>query len=295
MDAVVVTAPRPQAAPFDYHPPRLLRRLGRHRGALVSSIVLVALTLIAILAPLVATHDPIVPDFQARLAPPSAEHRLGTDHLGRDVFSRIVHGARVSLRVGLTAVTVAVVLGLLLGLPAGYYGGRIDLLATRLIDSLMAFPGLFLALAIMTALGPGLENGMIALGVAGTPSYARLIRGSTLAARQQAYVEAARCLGCSDVRIMCVHLLPNIVGPLIVLATLGLGQTIVAAASLSFLGLGAQPPTPEWGAMLGDGRDYIFSAWWTSVFPGLAILIATLAINTVGDGLREALDPQQLS
>jgi peptide/nickel transport system permease protein len=147
----------------------------------------------------------------------------------------------------------------------------------------------------MTALGPGLENGMIALGIAGTPSYARLIRGSTLAARQQAYVEAARCMGCSDLRIMGVHLLPNIVGPLIVLATLGLGQTIVAAASLSFLGLGAQPPTPEWGAMLGDGRDYIFTAWWTSVFAGLAILIATLAINTVGDGLREALDPQQLA
>jgi peptide/nickel transport system permease protein len=209
------------------------------------------------------------------------------------VFSRVVYGSRVSLRVGLLAVAVAVVLGLALGVPAGFYGGKVDLLATRVIDSLMAFPGIFLAMAIMTALGPGLRNGMIALGISGTPSYARLIRGVILSAKENTYVEAARCLGCSDLRIMRLHLVPNVVGPLTVVATLGLGQTIVAAAALSFLGLGAQPPSPEWGAMLGDAREYIYSAWWTSVFPGLAILFATIAINMVGDGLREALDPQQ--
>lgn len=295
MDVAVVSTPRWRSALLGYHTPRVVRRLGRHRGAVVSGAVLFGLVVIAVFAPVVATHDPIAPDFQARLQPPSAEHRLGTDALGRDVFSRIVYGARISLRVGLSAVSVAVVLGLVVGLPAGYYGRWVDQVATRAIDSLMAFPGIFLALAIMTALGPGLDNGMIALGVAGTPSYARLIRGSTLAAKEHAYVEAARCLGCSDLRIMGTHLLPNVIGPLIVLATLGLGQTIVAAASLSFLGLGAQPPTPEWGAMLGDGRDYIYAAWWNSVFAGLAILIATLAINNLGDGLREALDPQQLA
>jgi ABC-type dipeptide/oligopeptide/nickel transport system permease subunit len=267
--------------------------MSRHRGALVSTLLLVALVLMALLAPEIATHNPVRADFHARLQPPSRAHLFGTDNLGRDVFSRVVYGARISLRVGLVAVAVAVVLGLAVGVPAGFYGGRVDLLATRLIDSLMAFPGIFLALAIMTALGPGLRNGMIALGIAGTPSYARLIRGVVLAAKENAYVEAARCTGCSDWRVMCLHLLPSVVGPLTVVATIGLGQTIVAAASLSFLGLGAQPPSPEWGAMLGDARQYIYTAWWTSVFPGLAILFATIAINMVGDGLREALDPQQ--
>jgi peptide/nickel transport system permease protein len=270
-----------------------LRRMSRHRAALVSSVLLAALLLTAALAPVIAPYKPAAANFRARLEPPSRAHLFGTDHLGRDVFSRIVYGSRISLRVGLVAVAVAVVLGLALGVPAGFYGGWVDLLATRLIDSLMAFPGILLALAIMTALGPGLRNGMIALGVAGTPGYARLIRGVVLAAREHTYVEAARCLGCSDWRIMRLHLAPNVVGPLVVVATIGLGQTIVAAAGLSFLGLGAQPPSPEWGAMLGDARQYIYSAWWTSVFPGLAILFATIAINMVGDGLREALDPQQ--
>jgi peptide/nickel transport system permease protein len=295
MNVVVAVPPRQRALAFDYRVPRLLRRLTRHKGALVSGVVLLVLVLLAVFAPLVASHDPTAAEFQARLQPPSSDHLLGTDALGRDIFSRIVYGGRISLSVGLIAVAVAVVLGLGIGIPAGYYGGWVDGFATRVIDSLMAFPGIFLALAIMTALGPGLEHGMIALGIAGAPSYARLVRGSTLSASQHAYVEAARCLGCSDFRIMGMHLVPNVIGPLIVLATIGLGQTIVAAASLSFLGLGAQPPSPEWGAMLGDGRDYIYSAWWTSVFAGLAILIATLAINTVGDGLREALDPQQLA
>jgi ABC-type dipeptide/oligopeptide/nickel transport system permease subunit len=265
----------------------------RHRAAVLSAFLLAGLLVVAALAPAIATHNPIKPDFRARLQPPSGDHLLGTDHLGRDVFSRIVYGSRISLRVGFIAVAVAVVLGLVLGVPAGFYGGRVDLLMTRVIDSLMAFPGIFLAMAIMTALGPGLRNGMIALGIAGTPSYARLIRGVILSAKENTYVEAARCLGCSDLRIMRLHLVPSVVGPLVVVATIGLGQTIVAAAGLSFLGLGAQPPSPEWGAMLGDGREFIYSAWWTSVFPGLAILFATIAINMVGDGLREALDPQQ--
>jgi ABC-type dipeptide/oligopeptide/nickel transport system permease subunit len=295
MDVLVAAPPRRRPLAFDLRAPRLVRRLSRHKGALVSSIVLLTLVLLAVFAPLIASYDPTAANFQARLQPPSAAHLLGTDALGRDVFSRILYGGRISLSVGLIAVLVAVVLGLGIGLPSGFYRGWVDGFATRLIDSLMAFPGIFLALAIMTALGPGLEHGMIALGIAGAPSYARLIRGSTLSASQHAYIEAARCVGCSDVRIMGLHLVPNVIGPLIVLATVGLGQTIVAAASLSFLGLGAQPPSPEWGAMLGDGRDYIYSAWWASVFAGLAILIATVAINIVGDGLREALDPQQLA
>jgi peptide/nickel transport system permease protein len=281
------------SARFESQGFQTVRRLTRHRAALVGALVLLALVIVALLAPLVATHDPVAAEAGARFVPPSAAHLLGTDHLGRDIFSRIVYGARISLRVGVSAVSVAVILGLLLGMPAGYYGGWVDLGVTRLIDSLMAFPGIFLALAIMAALGPGLDNAMVALGIAGTPSYARLIRGSTLSAKENAYIEAARCLGASDLRIMWCHLLPSILGSLIVMATLGLGQTIVAAASLSFLGLGAQPPTPEWGAILGDGRDYVYRAWWPSVFPGLAILVATVAINVVGDGLREALDPQQ--
>lgn len=270
-----------------------IRRMIRHRGALVSAALLALLIAVAVFAPAIATHSPITADFKARLQPPSSAHLFGTDQLGRDIFSRVVYGSRISLRVGLVAVAVAVVLGLILGVPAGFYGGWVDLTSSRVIDSLMAFPGIFLALAIMTALGPGLRNGMIALGVAGTPGYARLIRGVVLSAKEQTYVEAARSIGCSDFRVMRLHLLPTVVGPLIVVSTIGLGQTIVAAASLSFLGLGAQPPSPEWGAMLGDARQYIYSAWWTSVFPGIAILFATIAINMVGDGLREALDPQQ--
>jgi peptide/nickel transport system permease protein len=258
---------------------------------MVGLAILLLLIVAAILAPYIATHDPIEVAPTARLLPPSSEHLLGTDRLGRDVFSRVIYGTRISLRVGLIAVGLALVFGLSLGLVSGYYGGTADLLITLLLDMILAFPSLLLALLIIAALGVGLGNAMLALGVAGIPTYARVVRSSTLAAKENLYVDAARVVGCRAGRIVVFHLLPNVASPLIVVATLGLGQTILAAAGLSFLGLGAQPPTPEWGTILGDGRQVLYQAWWVATFPGLAIVVAVLAINLLGDGLREALDP----
>jgi peptide/nickel transport system permease protein len=253
--------------------------------------MLLFLALVAVLAPHIATHDPIDLAPKNRLLPPSSEHLFGTDRLGRDVFSRVVYGTRISLRVGLSAVALALVFGLLFGLISAYYGGVPDLLITLLLDIMLAFPNLLLALLIVATLGVGLENTMLALGVAGIPTYARVVRSSALAAKENLYMDAARVVGCRPGRIIAMHLLPNVISPLIVVATLGLGQCILAAAGLSFLGLGAQPPTPEWGAILGDGRQVLYQAWWVATFPGLAIVAAVLAINLLGDGLREALDP----
>jgi peptide/nickel transport system permease protein len=264
----------------------------RQRGALVGLVILAALALMAVGAPWLSPRDPIKTAARDALQPPGARFVLGSDQFGRDVASRVLHGARISLTIGLISVSIAVALGAPLGLVSGYYGGRLDMLIMRVMDVLLAFPGILLALAIVSVLSPGLTNVMIAVGLSAVPSYARLVRASTLAARENLYVEAARALGGRDLGILVRYILPNVVAPLIVIATLGLGTAILSAAALGFLGLGSQPPQPEWGRMLGEGRDYLREAWWISTFPGLGIMLTVLAMNLLGDGLRDVLDPR---
>jgi len=272
--------------------PGALPRLLRQRGAALGVVILGALALMALAAPWLSPRDPIKTSPREALQPPGSRFLLGSDQFGRDVASRALHGARVSLTVGLIAVSIAVALGTPVGLVSGYYGGRIDGFMMRVVDVLLAFPGILLALAIVTVLSPGLNNVMIAVGLAAVPNYARLVRASVLSAREQLYVEAARALGSRDVSIVARYILPNVVAPLIVTATLGLGTAILSAAALSFLGLGSQPPQPEWGRMLSEGRDYLREAWWISTVPGLGIMLTVLAMNLLGDGLRDVLDPR---
>jgi peptide/nickel transport system permease protein len=266
--------------------------LGRHRGALIGLLILAALAAMAVGAPWLSARDPIRTAPREALQPPGARFVLGSDQFGRDVASRVLHGARVSLLVGVISVSIAVGLGAPIGLVSGYYGGRLDALIMRVMDVMLAFPGILLALAIVSVLSPGLGNVMIAVGLSAVPGYARLVRATVLSAREHLYVEAARALGGRDGGILVRDILPNVVAPLIVTATLGLGGAILSAAALSFLGLGSQPPQPEWGRMLSEGRDYLREAWWISTFPGLGILLTVLAMNLVGDGLRDVLDPR---
>jgi peptide/nickel transport system permease protein len=266
--------------------------LGRQRGAVVGLVILGGLALMALGAPWLSPRDPIRTAARDALQPPGARFVLGSDQFGRDVASRVLHGARVSLTVGLIAVSIAVALGAPLGLVSGYYGGRLDGLIMRVMDVLLAFPGILLALAIVSVLTPGLTNVMIAVGLSAVPTYARLVRASVLSARENLYVEAARALGGRDLGILTRYILPNVVAPLIVTATLGLGTAILSAAALGFLGLGSQPPQPEWGRMLSEGRDYLREAWWISTFPGLGIMLTVHAMNLLGDGLRDVLDPR---
>ena len=272
--------------------PSNLRVFVRHRGAVIGAIVLLAIVAIAIVGPHLSPYDPIAPVVSEQLQPPSWPHPFGTDQFGRDVATRMLHGASLSLQVGFISVGLAFSVGVLVGLPTGYYAGRIDFAVMRLIDVLMAFPSILLALSIVSLLGPSLTNSMVAVSIAFIPLYVRMVRASTLAVREQAFVEAARVVGAGDRKIMLRHILPNLLGPLVVVATLGVATAIIVGASLSYLGLGAQPPTPEWGAMLSDGRNFIRTGWWLSVFPGVAILITVLAINLIGDGLRDVLDPR---
>jgi len=272
--------------------PGALRRLARHRGARLGLAILASLALMALAAPWLSPRDPIKTSPREALQAPGARFLLGSDQFGRDVASRTLYGARISLTVGLIAVSIAVALGTPVGLVSGYYGGRVDGFMMRVVDVLLAFPGILLALVIVTVLSPGLNNVMIAVGLAAVPNYARLVRASVLAAREQPYVEAARALGSRDASIVGRYILPNVVAPLIVTATLGLGTAILSAAALSFLGLGSQPPQPEWGRMLSEGRDYLREAWWISTVPGLGIVLTVLAMNLLGDGLRDVLDPR---
>ena len=269
-----------------------LRRLLRNPGSVAGLIILVALALMGIFAPVIAPAEPNVMVATDALHKPSAEYPFGTDQFGRDMLSRIMHGARQSFQVGFVAVSIAFVCGVLLGIVAGYYGRWIDGIIGILIDIMLAFPGILLALAIVAILGPSLLNLMVAVGIAEIPRYTRLIRGQVLSARGLQYVDAARVIGAGDPAIMFRHILPNVLAPAIVLATLGIGGAILVGAALSFLGLGAKPPTAEWGAMLSAGRNYLQQAWWITFFPGLAIMIAVLSINLLGDGLRDALDPR---
>ncbi|MGE5577360.1 MAG: nickel transporter permease [Syntrophothermus sp.] len=268
------------------------RRLLRNRSAVAGMIVVALLILVAVFAPFIAPHDPLAQDFEERIQPPSAVHPLGTDDLGRDILSRIIFGSRISLAAGIFSVALAVAAGVLIGAFATYYGGFWDNLAMRLMDIMLAFPSILLAIAIVAVLGPGLTNAMLAIGIISIPRYARVVRSSILSLREKEFIEAARALGASDLQVIFKHLLPNSMGPLIVQATLGVATAIIEAASLSFLGLGAQPPTPEWGAMLNGGRHLLRQAPWVTAFPGLAIVVLVMGVNLFGDGLRDALDPR---
>lgn len=268
------------------------RQFVRNRAAVLGLVITLIFMLTALLAPYIAPYGPAEIDLANRLQGPSAEHWLGTDELGRDMFSRIVLGSRITLLITAGAVGLAVVAGTLMGLLAGYYGGRVDTVISRAIDVLMAMPGFLLAIAIIAALGVGTTNVVVAVGVFSIPTFARIARGSTLTVRTRDYIFAARALGVNDTRIMLRHIAPNILPPLIVQITLRLATAILSAASLSFLGLGPQPPTPEWGAMLSMGRNYISSGPLLVLFPGAAILLVSLSFNLMGDGLRDALDPR---
>ncbi len=269
-----------------------LRMLIRNKVAMAGLSILLLLALISMLAPVIAPSDPDAVDILNQLRGPSRQHIMGTDLFGRDILSRIFWGGRITLVVGLISVGIAATIGILLGLVSGYYGSLLDTLIMRFIDILLAFPRILLALTIVGMLGPGLLNVMIAVGIAGITGYARLVRGSVLSAKEAVYVEAARVVGCQDSKILFRHLLPNIIGPVIVLATLDVASAILSASSLSFLGLGVQPPASEWGAMLNEGRQYLRAAPWITLFPGLAIMLSVLSINMLGDGLRDALDPR---
>jgi ABC-type dipeptide/oligopeptide/nickel transport system permease subunit len=266
-------------------------RDGRARFGLA---VVILLLLAAALAPLLTGHDPTAIDLASALERPSAAHWLGTDVQGRDVWSRLVHGARVSLAVGVVSQVIALALGVALGLVAGYYGRRVDDLVMRLADVTLAFPTLLLLIAMAAALSPSLSTVILTIGVVGWAGMARLVRGQVLVVRDMEYVQAERALGAGDLRIMLRHVLPNVVAPVVIAATLGVAGAIMAEAALSFLGLGVQPPTPSWGAMIADGRDLsqLRGAPWTSLFPGLAIGAAVLGFNLLGDALRDALDPR---
>jgi peptide/nickel transport system permease protein len=267
-------------------------RLRRNPTALLGLAGLTFLALMSIFAPWIAPYPPTKIDYDHPGEPPSAVHWFGTDDLGRDTFSRVAYGGRESLRVGFIAIFIALAGGIVVGLISGYYGGWIDSVIQRLMEIMLAFPTILLLLSIMAALGPGLSTALVAIGIAFIPSYGRVVRGQTLAAKHLEYVTAARVLGATSFRIMARHILPNIVPVIIVYGTLGLGGSIMLTAGLSYIGLGAQPPSPEWGSMLLYGRAYLRTAWWMSVFPGLAVFLAVLCINLLGDGLRDALDPR---
>lgn len=267
---------------------RLLKNFAFTAGLVLTLLILAA----ALAAPLIAQYDPNVQDTSRRLEGPSKEHPLGLDDLGRDVLSRIVFGARVSLRVGFSVVLIAACIGVTLGAISGYFGGLIDMLVMRLCDILLAFPGILLAIALVAVLGPSLNNVILALATIGWVGYARLVRGQVLKVREMEYVTAAKALGARSPRVIVLHVLPNVVNPVIVMATLGLAGAILAEAALSFLGLGVQPPTPSWGAMLTSGRRYLGLANHLAIFPGAAIMLAVMGLNFLGDGLIDALDPK---
>ncbi len=273
------------------------RRLGRLKWGVSGALVFLVVVLSAVLAPVISPHDPLTVDIRHGMAPPAwmgggtREHILGTDQIGRDLLSRVIWGGRVSLLVGVTAVLLSATIGVLFGLAAGYFAGQVDWSIMTLINVMLTFPFVLLALAVIAVLGPSVPNMIVVLGVTGWPVYARVIRAETFALREREFVLAARALGMSHVRIIFGQILPNLVSPIVVVATLQIAQVIILESFLSFLGLGVQPPTPAWGNMLGEGRVYMLNSWWIAAFPGLAIFITTLVINLMGNGLRDWLDP----
>ena len=289
----IVTSPAEVSAGGQYSPVAdFWRRLKKNKLAMASLAFLLILVFLAVFAPLVAPYDPYDGNMPLALNGPSSAHLLGTDELGRDILSRIIYGAQISLRVGLIAVSIALMAGMFFGSVAGYYGGRIDNLIMRFMDIMLAFPSLLLAIAFMMVLGKGIENAIIAIAIVSVPEYARIVRGSVLSVKENEYVQAARTIGCNDGQIIFRHILPNVMAPLIVRSTLGISAAILDTAALGFLGLGVQPPYAEWGTMLGSGRGYLFNAPHLVTFPGIAITLTVMAFNLFGDGLRDALDPR---
>ena len=270
------------------------RRLRKNKMAMLGLVILVMLALTAIFADVIADYDTkvIAQDIKNRLQGPSMEHWCGTDEFGRDIFARLVHGSRVSLVVGLISVSISLLMGGALGAIAGYYGGRVDNVIMRIMDILLAIPSMLLAIAIVAALGTSITNVLIAIAISYVPTFARTVRASVLTVKDQEFIEAARSIGCSDWRIIIKYVIPNSMAPIIVQVTLGIAGAILSIAGLSFLGLGIQPPTPEWGAMLSNARSYIRDAWHVTIIPGMGIMLTILALNLVGDGLRDALDPR---
>jgi len=277
--------------------PSLLRetfaRLAQSKTAVAGLAIIAAFILCALLAPLIAPYDPIAQTIAERKTPPfTAGHLLGTDDLGRDLLSRLIYGARISLVIGVVSVGISLVFGLLIGTLCGYYGGWFDRIVMRIIDIMLAFPYILLTIVIVAILGPSLLNAMIAIGIAQIPQYARVVRASVLAEKENDYVAAERSLGANDLQLMVRTILPNCLAPIFVQATLGIGDAILSSAALSFLGLGAQPPTPEWGLMIASAKEFVTSAWWIVTFPGVAILLTVLGFNLLSDSLRDALDPR---
>ncbi len=291
MSATTVTAvPR---APAEAKPwRRALRRLMRRHGAMVGLVVVLFFIAVAALAPLVSPYDPVATNWALVRKPPTMAHWFGTDEIGRDVLARVVWGARASLLAGVVSVCISLLLGVPIGLIAGYVGGFLDGLLMRITDAMLACPFLILAIALAAFLGPNLTNAMIAIGISAMPAFIRLTRAQVLNAKVEDYVEAARAVGNPHVRIVLRHILPNIVAPIMVQATLAIAAAIIAEASLSFLGLGQQPPAPSWGSMLNTAKNFLSQAPWMALWPGLAIFVVVLAFNLLGDGLRDALDPR---
>jgi len=272
---------------------RIFGRLNRNILFYSGLIIVVLFVLIAVFAPFIATHDPTYIDFSSVFLPPSAEHYFGTDDLGRDVFSRIVYGSRISLFVGFVAVGISIVIGVLLGLLSGFFGGVLDSIIMRFVDIMLCFPSFFLILAVIAFLSPSIINVMIIIGLTGWMGVTRLVRAEVMSVKTRDYIVSARVQGVSVWRIMGKHILPNVFTPIFVTATLGVAGAILTESSLSFLGLGVQPPTPSWGNILTAGKDNIMFAWWLSMFPGLAIFVTVLGYNLLGEGLRDILDPKQ--
>lgn len=272
----------------------VIKRFLKNKTAVLGIIIFSIILILAIFADKIADYNEIAikQNLVKRLQPPSFKNILGTDEFGRDIFARIIHGARISLKVGVFSIGLAVFIGGGLGAIAGYYGGKIDNIIMRVVDVFLAVPSILLSIAIVSALGPNLKNLMIAISVSTMAGYSRIVRASTLSIRDCEFIEAARAIGASDFRIIVKHILPNILAPIIVQGTLGVAGAILAVAGLSFIGLGVQPPTPEWGSMLASGRQYLRYAWWVTTFPGLAIMLTILSLNLIGDGLRDALDPK---
>lgn len=271
---------------------RLMTLAKNHQIGAAAFVGVIVVCLVALTAPIIAPYDPFEQDYDALLKSPSFEHPFGTDLVGRDIFTRVLYGTRVSVLVGLVAVGISIVIGVPLGLLSGFVGGAVDNVIMRFMDALIAFPRLILALAIVAVLSPGIVNVMIAVGIGSMPVYARLMRSQALAIRENQYIEAAHSLGISNLRIMYRHVLPNAISPIIVQATLGLGYAVLAEASLSFLGVGVQPPTATWGSILNQGAPLLERAWWVAFFPGLAIFLFVLCLNLAGDAVRDILDPR---
>lgn len=269
-----------------------VNQLSKNKMALIGLAIILLLGIVAAIAPVLAPHHPYEQDLEKAFLPPSLEYPFGTDDFGRCIFSRIIFGTRISLAIGVVVTTISAVAGIILGMLAGFFGGMLDEVIMRIVDIFLAFPGLILALVIAGLLGPGMFNVLFALSLVGWMGYARVVRGVVLAEKEKNFVETARALGAGSLYIMYRHLLPNVLAPVIVMATLGIGQAILAAAGLSFLGLGAQPPVPVWGSMLSDGKIYLQTAPHLTIFPGLAIMVTVLSFNFLGDGLRDLSDPR---